>query len=151
MGACNCREYLKDYLLDKWIYHRLWKNLPTMQETQVLSLVGKILWRREWQTTPLFLPGESHGKKTGGYSSWGCKESKTMAWLTLLRYLKAQTTEMARTQRTHRRVTQPLLAVSESSEGLGEGPGDESWVNSVQCHLCFSGCTRMLLYFVCVC
>ena len=64
MGTCNSREYSKDYLLDKWIYHRLWKNLPTMQETQVLSLVRKIFWRREWQTTPVFLPGESHGKKS---------------------------------------------------------------------------------------
>ena len=23
--------------------------------------VGKILWRRKWQPTPLFLSGESHG------------------------------------------------------------------------------------------
>ena len=23
--------------------------------------VGKILWRRKWQTTPVFLPGESQG------------------------------------------------------------------------------------------
>jgi len=25
--------------------------------------VGKIPWRREWQPTPLFLPGEFHGQK----------------------------------------------------------------------------------------
>ena len=24
--------------------------------------VGKIPWRRTWQATPLFLPGESHGR-----------------------------------------------------------------------------------------
>ena len=24
------------------------------------SWVGKILWRRKWQPTPVFLPGESH-------------------------------------------------------------------------------------------
>ena len=36
------------------------KNLPTMQETQVQSLDGKIPWRREWLPTPVFLPGESH-------------------------------------------------------------------------------------------
>ena len=28
------------------------KNLPAMQETQVRSLDGKILWRREWQPIP---------------------------------------------------------------------------------------------------
>jgi len=31
--------------------------------------VGKILSRREWQLTPLFLPGESHGQRSlVGYS-----------------------------------------------------------------------------------
>ena len=34
--------------------------------------VGKTLWRREWQPTPVFLPGESHGQKSlVGYSLWG--------------------------------------------------------------------------------
>ena len=28
--------------------------------------VGKILWRREWQPTPAFLPGESHGPEEPG-------------------------------------------------------------------------------------
>ena len=26
------------------------------------SWVGKIAWRRKWQPTPVFLPGESHGQ-----------------------------------------------------------------------------------------
>ena len=35
-------------------------------------------WRRKWQPTPVFLPGESHGQKSlAGYSPWGCKESDT--------------------------------------------------------------------------
>ena len=33
-------------------------------------------WRREWQLTPAFLPGESHGQRClAGYSPWDCKES----------------------------------------------------------------------------
>ena len=33
-------------------------------------------WRRKWQSTPVFLPGESHGQRgLVGYSPWGCKES----------------------------------------------------------------------------
>ena len=37
--------------------------------------VGKILWRRAWQPTPLFFPGESHGERSlVGYSPWGHKE-----------------------------------------------------------------------------
>ena len=34
---------------------QLVKNLPAMQETWV----GKIPWRKAWQSTPVFLPGES--------------------------------------------------------------------------------------------
>jgi len=26
--------------------------------------VGKILWRREWQSTPILLPGEFHGQRS---------------------------------------------------------------------------------------
>ena len=38
--------------------------------------VGKSPWRRKWQPTPVFLPGESHGQRNlVGYSPWGCKES----------------------------------------------------------------------------
>ena len=38
--------------------------------------VGKIPWRRKWQPTPVFLPGESHGRRgLAGYSPWGRKES----------------------------------------------------------------------------
>ena len=40
--------------------------------------VRKIPWRRAWQPTPVFLPGESHGQRSlAGYSPWGCKESDT--------------------------------------------------------------------------
>ena len=37
---------------------------------------GKSTWRRKWQPTPVFLPGESHGQMSlAGYSPWGHKES----------------------------------------------------------------------------
>ena len=40
--------------------------------------VGKIPWRRNWQPTPVFLPGESHGQRSlAGYGPWGRKESDT--------------------------------------------------------------------------
>ena len=33
-----------------------------------------MLWRRAWQPTPVFLPGESHGQRSlVDYSAWGCK------------------------------------------------------------------------------
>ena len=34
------------------------KNAPAMQETPVQSLGQEIPWRREWQLTPVFLPGD---------------------------------------------------------------------------------------------
>ena len=35
------------------------------------SWVGKIPWRRAWQPTPVFLPGESHEQRgLAGYSAW---------------------------------------------------------------------------------
>ena len=52
------------------------KNLPAMWEAWVQSGVGKIPWRRAWQPTPVFLPGEPHGQRSlAGYSSWGPKQS----------------------------------------------------------------------------
>ena len=46
--------------------------------------VGKIPWRRAWQPTPVFLPGESHGLRSlVGYSPWGHKESDTNEQLTV--------------------------------------------------------------------
>ena len=48
------------------------KNPPAVQEIAGDSgsvLVGKIPWRREWQPTPVFLPGEPHGQRNlMGYS-----------------------------------------------------------------------------------
>ena len=50
--------------------------------------VGKIPWRRKWQPTPEFLPGEFHGQRTlVGYSPWGHKESGMTELLTLLLYI----------------------------------------------------------------
>ena len=39
------------------------------------SWVGKIPWRRKWQSTPALSPGKSHGRRSLiGYSPWGRKE-----------------------------------------------------------------------------
>ena len=39
---------------------------------------GKMPWRRAWQSTPVFLPGKSHGQRSlVGYGSEGHKESDT--------------------------------------------------------------------------
>ena len=46
--------------------------------------VRKIPWRRKWQPTPVFFPGEFHGQRSlVGYSPWGRKESDTTEQLIL--------------------------------------------------------------------
>ena len=52
-SACQCRRH-KRRGFDPWI--------------------RKILWKRKWQPTSVFLPGESHGHRSlAGYSPWGRK------------------------------------------------------------------------------
>ena len=45
--------------------------------------VGKIPWRREWLTTPVFLPGEFHGQRSLAATVPGLTESGTTEWLML--------------------------------------------------------------------
>ena len=46
--------------------------------------VGKILWKRKWQPTPGFWPGEFQGQRSlAGYNPWSCKESNMTEGLTL--------------------------------------------------------------------
>ena len=43
-----------------------------------LSLFTFMHWRRKWQPTPMFLPGESQGQRSlVGCRLWGCTESDT--------------------------------------------------------------------------
>ena len=50
------------------------KNLPAsageVRDT-ASAWVEKILWKRKWQPTPVFLPGKFHEKRA--YSLWGHK------------------------------------------------------------------------------
>ena len=52
-------------------------NLPTNAgDTASIPGSGRFPWRRKWQPTPVFLPGEFHEQRgLADYSSWGCKES----------------------------------------------------------------------------
>ena len=51
-------------------------NAGDIRDMGSISEVEKIPWRRKWQPTPVFLPGEPHGQRSlVGYSPWGCKVS----------------------------------------------------------------------------
>ena len=40
------------------------KKLAAMQESGFDPWVRKITWRREWLSTPVFLPGKFHGQRS---------------------------------------------------------------------------------------
>ena len=43
-------------------------------DTEFDPSIRKIPWRRKWHTTPVFVPGKSHGQRSlVGYSPWGHK------------------------------------------------------------------------------
>ena len=74
-----------------WLPHYLTFQIHIWAASRLLSYnshtslcaVRVITWRRKWQTTPVFLPGEFHGQRNlAGYSRWGCKELDTTEWLT---------------------------------------------------------------------
>ena len=71
------------------------KNLPAMQQAWVQFLGQEDPWRRKWQPTPVFLPGESHGQRSlVGYSSWGREELDTTEQLTHTWYELQHQTEL---------------------------------------------------------
>ena len=41
----------------------------------IIVRINEIIWKRKWQPTPVFLPGESHGQRSlAGYRPHGHKE-----------------------------------------------------------------------------
>ena len=84
-ALCHFWNWSKYCILDSFVDYRatsfplrtslvaqMVKRLSAMRE----SWVGKICWRRKWQSTPVLLPGKSHGQRSLiGYSPWGRKET----------------------------------------------------------------------------
>ena len=49
-----------------------WSLRTTIRRCRFDPWVGKILWRRKWQSTPVFLPGKSHRQRSlAGYDPEG--------------------------------------------------------------------------------
>ena len=49
-------------------------NARDTSNTGSISGGGKMPWRRKWQPTPIFLPGEPYRQRSlVGYGQWGCK------------------------------------------------------------------------------
>ena len=68
--------FLKVGFLQSSLVAQMVKHLSTMQETWVRSLGREDPLEKEWQPTPVLLPGKSHGQRSlVGYSPSGRKES----------------------------------------------------------------------------
>ena len=66
---------VKVFQLSTWQSRRVDTVRASLVAQTVGSLGWKIPWRRAWQPTPVFLPGESHGLRSlEGYSPWCRKE-----------------------------------------------------------------------------
>ena len=68
------------------------KNLPAntgFRRCGFNPRVGKILWRRKWQATPVFLPGKFHEQRSlVDYGSWGGQRVR-LDWVTELKKRKS--------------------------------------------------------------
>ena len=53
------------------------RNLLMMQEIRFDPRVRKIHWRSKWQSTPVFLPGESHGRGVWQATIRGLTKNRT--------------------------------------------------------------------------
>ena len=58
------------------------KNMPSSagdaRDVGLIPGLARFPWRRAWQPSSVFLPGESHGQRSlVGYSPQGCKELDT--------------------------------------------------------------------------
>ena len=80
------------------------KHLPTMWETWVRSLGQEDPLQKEMASTPVFLPGESHGwRSLVGYSPWGPKESDKTERLLSFSVSEQQASQLERIDTTHQR------------------------------------------------
>ena len=104
VSARSCPTYLLlRHQKHIWIY--LSRTFLQIAPAMFDPWVRKILWRRELQPTPMFLPGEFHGQRSlAGYSLWGhieldtTEQKNTFYFLSTFKvYYHFRHTEVART------------------------------------------------------
>jgi len=106
--------------------------------------LGRFPWRREWQPTPVFLPGKFHGQGAW-WARWSCKESDTTEHGT-------HTHTHTHTQRGSRKMTLFLAANAKLVKETAEPklvtsvlPGGSKWSGRRQSGL------KALVPYSCLC
>ena len=83
MHKTNCRFFNCRTLVWNWLNPKVVlvvKNSPAntgyIRDSGLIPGLGRFPWRRAWQSTPVFLPGEYQGERSLlSYSPWSQKES----------------------------------------------------------------------------
>ena len=80
VNLSELRELVMDREAWRAVIHGVAKNWTRLSDWTELK---ERAWRRKWQPTPVFLPGEYHAQKSlVSYNPRSCKESDTSEWLT---------------------------------------------------------------------
>ena len=75
-GVRQLKEEISHLRLPRWLSDK--ESACQCRRRRVNTWARKILRKRKWQSSPVFLPGESHGQRSlAGYSPWDHKESDT--------------------------------------------------------------------------
>ena len=89
-GVEKSQTWLSDWTELNWIFTEYFPGVSgnrvclQYRKPGFNSWVRKIPWRRKWQATLVFLPGNSHGwRSLAGYSPWSRKELDTTELLSL--------------------------------------------------------------------
>ena len=100
VGSGNLLQYsFQENPMDRGTWwataHRVAKSQTWLKQSKQISKPLNLYapkglkWRRKWQLTPVFLPGEVHGQRSlAGYSPWDCKELDTNERLSLTEGLR---------------------------------------------------------------
>ena len=150
-------ETIKCLLIDEWI-KKMWyiymaslvaqsiKNSPAKcWRCRYNTWIKKIPWRRAWQPTLVFLPGEYHGLKSlAGYSPWGRRVrhdwsywARTMEYYSALRkkeilsftttWMKLEDIMLSEISQTHKRQTLHGLTYMRSQKNKKPTTNTKSW------------------------
>ena len=129
------------------------KNPPANAgDVHLIPRLGRSPWRRKWQPTSAFLPGESHGQRSlVGYSPWDCKELATTERLNYHKYSTKITVPLHKYgEALHAFATSCLPNKSQTPLGMSPFPFLDNAANCNKSVFCCSssGCRETKILFV---
>ena len=79
---CKPMINIISYFSKLYVHIIFWLDTYSYSRNNFFKFPYKMFRRRQWQPTPVLLPGKSHGQRSlVGCSPWGREESDTTEWL----------------------------------------------------------------------